>query len=173
MPKKILLDSAVKLQTLLEVLEDKKSVDPQSIDLRGKVTLTDFLLICTGTSNIHIRSLCNYVLERIEEDNWSKPKIEGYDGQAEWVLMDFGDVVLHIMSPEARARFKLEQFWTTTQPKGAIPPTPEALTDGAYGGAQEEMDWDENEGDDDEADIAFFKSADTEVEPIDDTENDL
>ncbi len=171
MPKKLDMASDVKAALILDAVEDRKGVDPVMIDLRGKTLITDFFLVCSGTSNVHIRSIAEFVLEKTEENRLSSPKIEGRDA-GEWVLIDFGDVVVHVMAEEARDRYKLEQFWTTPQPKGALPPTPDSA-----GGYQEPLEalnlgnFDDDEEFDDE-DAAFFDDADQEVEPIDEENED-
>lgn len=171
MPKKIDMASDVKAALILDAIEDRKAVDPVMIDLRGKTLITDFFIVCAGTSNVHIRSIAEFVLEKTEENRLSSPKIEGRDA-GEWVLIDFGDVVLHVMAEETRDRYKLEQFWTTPQPKGALPPTPDSA-----GGYQEPLEalnlgnFDDDEEFDDE-DAAFFDDADQEVEPIDEDDED-
>ncbi len=171
MPKKIEMPSDVKANLILDAIEDRKAVDPVKIDLRGKTLITDYFIVCSGTSNVHIRSIAEFVLEKTDENRLSSPKIEGKDA-AEWVLLDFGDVVLHVMAEETRDRYKLEQFWTTPQPKGALPPTPDSIGD--YKEPLEELslgNFDDDEEFDDE-DAAFFEDADMEVEPVDE-EDDL
>lgn len=158
----VILESDEKARLLLDAVEDRKAVDPVLLDLRGKTVLFDFCLICSGTSNVQIRAIAEAVLEKSEEARLPKPRVEGQQN-AEWVLLDFGDVILHVMAEETRERYKLEQFWSTPQPKGALPPTP-----GSAGIASLDVgDLDEE----DQGDAAFFDDADQEVEPID--EDDL
>lgn len=156
------MDSKQKADFLLEAIEDRKGHDPVVIDLREKVNVADFFLIVTATSTPHLRALAENVIERVkDEPGMSKPNVQG-EASVEWVLMDFGDVVIHLMSEEARERYKLEQFWTTPQPKGALPPMP-----GTVLAESPENAWDiEDDEDDDEDDAAFFAAADLEVEPI-------
>jgi len=190
MPKKIEMPSDEKAKFLLDVVEDRKAVDPTLLDLRGQTVMTDFFLICSGTSNVHIRSIADNVLEKSEEQRLNKPRVEG-QSVGEWVLIDFGDVVIHVMDEESRERYKLEKFWTTPQPKGALPPTPSTVegadasevyagrmlqTEGfkEYDEGDESLEDDDDEDlDDDESDdAAFFADADTEVEPVDEDDID-
>lgn len=164
MPKKNTIESGAKAQLLLDAVEDRKAVEPVLIDLREKVNVADFFLICTATSTPQLRAIAESVLEMVDEQNLTKPNIQG-EASVEWVLMDFGDIVLHIMSEEARERYRLEQFWTTPQPKGALPPTPGTVVEQDPG--DEDWDAEDDEDDFDEEDAAFFEALDSEVEPID------
>ena len=181
------MPSDEKAQILLETIEDRKAEDPTLLDLRGKTVLADFFLICTGLSNVHIRAISEYVLETAKDKRMGIPKIEG-EQVGEWVLMDFGDVIVHIMNQEARERFKLEQFWSTPQPKGALPPDPSMLTEGMDGALESDLaqkapdadvTYDEqnlpykneegfyDDDDEEDEDEAFFDDADEEVKPLD------
>ena len=157
------MTSEQKAHFLLEVVDDRKAVDPVLLDLRGKTVMTDFFLICSGTSNVHIRSIADALLEKSGDAGIHKPRLEGREN-AEWILIDFGDVVLHVMGEEPRARYRLEEYWTTPHPKGALPPTPRSVRAG-------EIDADDLE-DDELDDATFFDEADREVEPIDEDEDD-
>jgi ribosome-associated protein len=147
------------------------------LDLRGKTLLADFFLICAGFNNIHIKAIAERVREEADERRLPSPRTEG-EQVGEWVLLDFGDVILHIMTEEARARYKLEEYWTTPQPKGALPPTPSSA--GSNGSATyvsngetalfDDLDEDEDEEDED---ATFFGDADTEVEPIEEDDEDF
>ena len=181
--KRIDIASDEKARILVDAVEDRKAVDPVLIDLRDKTLMTDFFLVCSGTSDVHIRAIAERVEEVADEQRLNRPRIEG-QGVAEWILLDFGDVVLHIMNAESRDRYKLETFWTTPQPKGALPPTPDSTGVNRSGSgigedrtdADDKTDaLDELEGldfdDDEEMDAAFFEDADEEVEPIDDPDD--
>ena len=162
MPSTI-MDSKHKAEFLLDAIEDRKGQNPTLIDLREKVNVADFFLIVTATSTPHLRALAENVLERVkDEPGMAKPNVQG-EASVEWVLMDFGDIVIHLMSEEARERYKLEQFWTTPQPKGALPPTPGTVLPET---PQNAWDIDDDDEDDDEDDAAFFAAADLAVEPI-------
>ncbi|MBC8102349.1 MAG: ribosome silencing factor, partial [Cytophagales bacterium] len=155
------MPSEEKANLVLDAVEDRKAVDPILLDLRGKTLITDYFLVCTGTSNVHIRSIADFVLEKTEEQRLPAPKIEGKDA-GEWVLIDFGDVVVHVMAEETRDRYKLEQFWTTPQPKGALPPTPDTTADNSMGGLDAERigNFDQDEEDEfDDEDADFFDEA--------------
>lgn len=120
------IPSDEKKNLILEIIDDRKAENPVVIDLREKVNIADFFIICTGLAVPHIRAISEHVLDTMEDHNIAKPSVSGEE-VAEWVLVDFGDVILHIMSEEARERYKLEVYWTTVQPKGALPPHPGSL----------------------------------------------
>ena len=160
------MDSEKKAGLLLDVVEDRQAVDPVLLDLRGKTLMTDFFLVCSGTSNVHIRAISDAVLDRAREADLNKPRVEGQEN-AEWVLLDFGDVVLHVMAEEPRARYRLEQFWSQPHPDGALPPTPSTAR-----GTETDVDAAELD-DEDRDDAAFFDEADQEVEPIDEEDDDF
>ncbi len=97
---------------VLEALDDLKGKDIVTLDVRELTDVTDFMIICTGTSNRHVKSLAsNAVLEA--KSKGSPPKgVEGVDQPTtEWALVDFGDVVLHVMMPETREFYDLETLW--------------------------------------------------------------
>lgn len=171
------MDSEQKAQLLLDAVEDRKAVEPTLLDLRGKTLLFDYCLVCSGTSNVHIRAIADAVLEKTENAGLDKPRTTGAES-AEWVLLDFGDVVLHILDEDSRERYQLEKFWSTPQPKGALPPTPDSVRaaalarNGADGIRASADDVDSPDLDEeDRQDAEYFDTADQEVEPID--EDDL
>ena len=173
------MDSEQKARFLLNVVEDRKAVEPVLLDLRGKTLLFDFSLICSGTSNVHIRAIADAVLEKSEEADLNKPRATGQES-AEWVLLDFGDVVLHILDEDSRERYQLEKFWSTPQPRGALPPTPDSVLRNAGAASVGATAPNEDDGEDvdavalddeDREDADFFDEADREVEPVD--EDDL
>ena len=91
-------------------LEDIKAVNPIAIDVTRISSLTDFMVIASGTSNRHIAAMSEHVLEGLKETNISGIKIEGQGGD-DWVLVDAGDVVIHLMSADAREFYDLESLW--------------------------------------------------------------
>lgn len=173
------MPSEEKAQFIFEVVEDRKAIEPVLLDLRGKTLLADFFIVCAGFNQIHIKAIGERVLEEADERRLPTPRMEG-EQVGEWVLIDFGDVVLHVMTEEARERYKLEEYWTNPQPKGALPPTPSTVgSNGAQNSVStgesamfDDLD-DEDLDDEDEDDAAFFVDADTEVEPIDEDDEDL
>jgi ribosome-associated protein len=95
---------------IINSLEDIKAVNPIAIDVTRISSLTDFMVVASGTSNRHIAAMSEHVLEDLKETNISGIKIEGQGGD-DWVLVDAGDVVIHLMSEDAREFYDLESLW--------------------------------------------------------------
>ena len=95
---------------IINSLEDIKAVNPIAIDVTRISSLTDFMIIASGTSNRHIAAMSEHVLEDLKETNISGIRIEGQGGD-DWVLVDAGDVVIHLMSADAREFYDLESLW--------------------------------------------------------------
>ena len=95
---------------IINSLEDIKAVNPVAIDVTKISSLTDFMVIASGTSNRHIVAMSEHILEGLKETNISGIKIEGQSGD-DWVLVDAGDVVIHLMSADAREFYDLESLW--------------------------------------------------------------
>ena len=95
---------------IINSLEDIKAVNPIAIDVTKISSITDFMVIASGTSNRHIAAMSDHILEGLKETNISGIKIEGQGGD-DWVLVDAGDVVIHLMSADAREFYDLESLW--------------------------------------------------------------
>jgi ribosome-associated protein len=104
------LTSEEKKNVIVAAADDKKANYITEIDLRGKTIIADFFIICTGTSNIHIRAVADGIIEGMEKQGIRQNRIEGYN-EANWVLLDYGDVIVHIMSEDQRHYYKLEALW--------------------------------------------------------------
>lgn len=104
----------VDLKTLvLESLDDIKAVDVVCIDVRDKTELTDYMILVSGTSNRHVKSIANNVVVDAKAAGFMPLGIEGLD-EGEWVLLDLTDVVVHMMLPSAREFYDIERLWSTS-----------------------------------------------------------
>ena len=102
------------VQRALRAVQDKRGVELTLLDLHGVASFTDFFLICTGTSTRHVQAIANGIEEQLGRAGVVPLHIEGYD-QAEWVLLDYVDFVVHIFSERARAYYDLERLWRSAR----------------------------------------------------------
>ena len=100
-------------------LEDLKAVDPVVMDVRSLSSVMDYLVIASGTSSRHVKSLADNVLMKAKEQGLRPLGVEG-ERVGEWVLVDFGDVVVHVMQPAIRSFYDLERLWSVRaeEPQG-------------------------------------------------------
>lgn len=96
---------------VVEALDDLKGLDIRRIDVRDRTSVTDIMVIVSGTSERHIRSLADRVVERAREHDMKPLGIEGDNG-SDWMLLDLGDVIVHVMLPEKREFYNLEKLWS-------------------------------------------------------------
>ncbi|MFO8005891.1 ribosome silencing factor [Thioalkalivibrio sp.] len=98
------------VELVTRALEDMKGQQIRVLDVRGKTPLADFMVIASGTSNRHVKSLADSVAIKAKESGVQPLGIEGQDGQ-EWVLVDLNDVIVHVMLPKVRDFYNLEKLW--------------------------------------------------------------
>ncbi len=94
----------------IDALNSLKAIDLTVLDVRGLTSLTDFMLICTGRSSRHTKSLAETVVKAAKEKKLTYIKTEG-EREGEWVIVDLADVVVHVMIPTAREFYNLENLW--------------------------------------------------------------
>ena len=105
------------LDQIASTLSDEKAEDIVTIDLRGKTAMADYMVICSGRSTRQVSDLAEKLTQKVKDDFGRSSKIEGKD-QGDWVLIDTGDVIVHIFRPEVREFYQLEKMWL---PAGAKP----------------------------------------------------
>ena len=98
------------LEKIIKLLEDKKAFNITTMDIKEKSTLTDYMVIATGTSSTHIKSLADYLNEELKKDGIYPYKVEGYDSNS-WILMDYQDVIVHLFTESDRNHYNLEDLW--------------------------------------------------------------
>lgn len=99
-----------KRQLILDAAEDAKAERINALDLRGKTLIADYFVICSGNSDVHIRSIAEKIQDALREAGERALRVEGFR-EATWVLLDYGDVVVHVMREETRQHYGLEAFW--------------------------------------------------------------
>ncbi len=99
------------LDLILTCLDDDKAEDIVAISLEGKSAIADHMVIASGRSHRHVGALADHLARKIKEIGHGTARIEG-KAQGDWVLLDGGDVVVHIFRPEVREFYKLEQMWS-------------------------------------------------------------
>jgi ribosome-associated protein len=105
------------LLSLVETsLADDKAIDPVTIDLAGKTSFADVMVIATGSSQRHIATMAEHLLERLKHEGYTGVRAEGA-GQSDWVLIDAGDVIVHLFKDEVRHFYDLEKLWGAALPE--------------------------------------------------------
>ena len=95
---------------ILETLDDDKAEEVIAIDLRGKSSVTDTMIIASGRSTRHVSALAHHIVTALKEAGCANPRIEGLKS-CDWVLVDLGDIVVHLFRPEVRSFYNLEKMW--------------------------------------------------------------
>jgi ribosome-associated protein len=98
------------LNVVLASLDEAKAEDPVSIDLTGKTTIGDHMVVASGRSDRHVSAIANRLIEDLKEAGGRDIRVEGLR-TADWVLVDAGDVIVHIFRPEVRAFYNIEKMW--------------------------------------------------------------
>jgi ribosome-associated protein len=99
------------LAEIVRLAADKKAIDVVELDLRGVVGYTDYFVICSGNTTRQTKAIHDGILEGLKHDHATAPRrVEG-TGRADWILMDYLDVVVHIFTPQARDYYRPEQLW--------------------------------------------------------------
>ena len=101
---------------MIDSLEDAKAEDIVAIDLTGKTSLCDKMIIATGRSNVHVGAIADRVLKACKEAGLPTPKIEGVPHN-DWVLLDAGDAIIHLFKPDVRQFYNLEKMWGADRPE--------------------------------------------------------
>jgi|TARA_B100001540_G_scaffold207189_1_gene182482 ribosome-associated protein len=103
-------------ETIINTLDSNKALDIVTIDLAGKSSIADYMIIASGTSSRHIQALSEQVLEQFKKNGILNSKIEGKNSN-DWKLVDGIDLIVHIFNPEKRKFYELEKIWSELIPK--------------------------------------------------------
>ena len=108
-------DADETLNLILSRLDDMKAEETVTIDLRGKSTITDYMIVTSGRANRHVGAIAENVAKGLKESGIAAPHVEGLPN-CDWVLIDSGDVIVHVFRPEVREFYNLEKMWTSDKP---------------------------------------------------------
>ncbi|MBB5053350.1 ribosome silencing factor [Afipia massiliensis] len=108
-------DADETLNLILSRLDDMKAEETVTIDLRGKSSITDYMIVTSGRANRHVGAIAENVAKGLKESGIAAPHVEGLPN-CDWVLIDSGDVIVHVFRPEVREFYNLEKMWTSDKP---------------------------------------------------------
>lgn len=114
-------NSETLLAAVLSSLDDDKAEDVVQIDLRGKTAIGDYMVVCSGRSSRQVAAISEKLIERLKAEFGRTSRIEGKD-TGDWVLIDTGDVIVHVFRPEVREFYQLEKMWMPAGTTGATAP---------------------------------------------------
>lgn len=103
-------DSEKLLQHILSSLDDDKAEDVVTIPLKGRSEMADFMVVCSGRSSRQVTAIAEKLADRLKQEDGILCKIEGKD-QGDWVLIDAGDIIVHVFRPEVRDFYQIEKMW--------------------------------------------------------------
>ncbi|MEO7453274.1 MAG: ribosome silencing factor [Fimbriimonadales bacterium] len=103
------LETLEKVEAIKELAESIKAESIEVIDVSSKTVVTNYIIVCSGTSDVHVRSIADRVNDEMRKNKMRPRSVEGRDSG--WVLLDFGDVVFHVMREEQRQFYDLESLW--------------------------------------------------------------
>ncbi len=102
------------LELILTSLEDSKAEDIVTIDIAGKSALGDYMVVVTGRSSRHVMAICDHLVTDLKNEGLGSPRVEGQES-GDWVLIDAGDVIVHVFRPEIREFYNIEKMWAAPE----------------------------------------------------------
>jgi ribosome-associated protein len=105
------LDSTALAERIAGLAADKKAEDVRVVDLRGLVSYTDYFVICSGNTERQTKAIHDAVYQTLKDEERLLPRRAEGEREARWILLDYLDCVVHILTPEAREYYRLEQLW--------------------------------------------------------------
>jgi len=103
------------LKIVLDTLDSSKAEDVAVIDLRGKTSIGDQMVVASGRSQRHVGAVADHITKKLKDEGYGRARVEGLP-QCDWVLIDAGDVIVHIFRPEVREFYNLEKMWSADRP---------------------------------------------------------
>ena len=103
------------MQIVTAALDDTKAEDVTTIELHGKTSIADAMIIATGRSSVHVGSIADRVIRALKDSGRAAPRVEGLP-TGDWVLIDAGDLIVHVFRPEVRQFYNLEKMWGADRP---------------------------------------------------------
>ena len=104
---------------ILQRLDDEKAQDIVFIDLKDKSSVADALIVASGRSHRHVGAMADHLLRMLKDQGHGKARVEGMP-HCDWVLIDAGDVIVHLFRPEVRAFYNIEMIWSVEPPRAAL-----------------------------------------------------
>jgi len=111
--------SEILLAHILAWLDDAKAENVVTIDIREKSSIGDYMVIASGRSDRHVGAIAEQVQRRLKEDGFGRVHLEGQP-QCDWVLLDVGDIIVHVFRPEVREFYNLEKMWSAERPSDPL-----------------------------------------------------
>jgi ribosome-associated protein len=103
------------LKVVLDTLDNAKAENVVCIDLRGKTSIGDDMVLATGRSQRHVGAVADHLIKNLKDEGFGRARVEGMP-HCDWVLIDAGDVIVHIFRPEVREFYNLEKMWSADRP---------------------------------------------------------
>ncbi len=102
--------AARELELVLASLEDSKAENIVTINIAGKSALGDYMVVVSGRSNRHVMAICEHLISDLKDEGFGNARVEGLD-TGDWVLIDTGDIIVHVFRPEIREFYNIEKMW--------------------------------------------------------------
>ena len=103
------------LNVVLDTLDDAKAEDVVCIDIKGKTSIGDQMVVASGRSQRHVGAVADHLVRKLKDEGYGRARVEGLP-HCDWVLIDAGDIIVHIFRPEVREFYNLEKMWSADRP---------------------------------------------------------
>lgn len=107
------------LKIVTDEIDERKGQHVTVLDVQGKTSICDFMIVVTATSARHAKSLCDYIIEKVKAHDLLPLGFEGQ--QSDWMLLDLGDIIIHVMTAQSREFYQLEKLWSVDNAKSTTP----------------------------------------------------